>query len=329
MNENIDESDTHGDSSNRNDSVVTTEQVPDRKVGTGEANQIPSDNNVPASAAITRPMLSSTGPGYTRFKAGDMDPQMGVNIREILFVNESCIVYVDEHFSLQWYWNIKLKPDSAGVFKRAAELEARAQFLRHRRNQEDLPSAVRLIGEGVVELFSTQDTAYANAALDTADKFISQRSSEVSRGWYFGPFLGFFLASTVALLLLYALDPSLTKATILACTIAGGMGAFISRALDSGSTPIAATAGRTLHWIEAILRWCIGLTAGLAVWLLVAGNIAGSFLNGVGSDKNTFALIAIALLAGASERLLPSLIKSFDDSIAKKPTPQSATGGKS
>jgi hypothetical protein len=117
--------------------------------------------------------------------------------------------------------------------------------------------------------------------------------------------------------------------TILACTIAGGMGAFISRALDSGSTPVAATAGRTLHWIEAILRWCIGLTAGLAVWLLVTGNIAGSFLNGVGiaKNKNTFAMNAIPLLAGASERLLLSLIHSFDDSIAKKQTPQSATGG--
>jgi hypothetical protein len=185
----------------------------------------------------------------------------------------------------------------------------------------------RLIGEGVAELFSTKNNAYADAALDTAEKFITQGSREVSRGWYFGPFLGFFLVSSATLVLLYAWDSSLAKATLLACTIAGGMGAFISRALASDSVPIAATAGRRLHLIEAVLRWCIGLTAGMAVWLLVSGNIAGSFLNGTGTEKmNTFALIAIALLAGASERLLPSLIQRFDNSIVKKDKPAAAGG---
>jgi hypothetical protein len=155
--------------------------------------------------------------------------------------------------------------------------------------------------------------------MDTADKFISQRSREVSRGWYFGPFLGFFLISIIVLLALYIFDPTLSKTAIFACMFAGGVGAFISRALAIDNTPIAATAGKTLHWIEAILRWCIGLTAGLVIWLLVTGNIAASFLNS-SSPSNAFALVSIALLAGASERLLPSVIQSFDDSINKKDT---------
>ena len=48
---------------------------------------------------------------------------------------------------------------------------------------------------------------------------------------------------------------------------AGGVGSFVSRSFDNESTPIAATAGRSLHYIEATLRWFIGLTAGLIVWL--------------------------------------------------------------
>ena len=64
-------------------------------------------------------------------------------------------------------------------------------------------------------------------------------------------------------------------------------------------------------------------TADLIVWLLVTGNIAGSFLNTDaagknGSAQNTFALIAIAVLAGASERLLPSLGASTED-VLKSP----------
>jgi hypothetical protein len=273
-------------------------------------------------------MGSDAGTDYTSLKVGEKDPQMGVKIREIVFVNRSCIVYIDEQFALQWYWNLSLRPESATIFNRVADLEARAQFLRHQKNEEDRLSAIRLIGEGVFELFSTQDPAYATAALDTADKFISQRSREVSRGWYFGPFLGFFVVSMIALLLLYFLDPTLSKTAIFACIFAGGIGAFVSRALDTNNTPIAATAGKTLHWIEAILRWCIGLIAGLVIWFLVTGNIAASFLNTSGA-QNTFALVSIALLAGASERLLPSLLRSFDDSIDKKDQSQQPKSGTS
>jgi hypothetical protein len=255
---------------------------------------------------------------YTSFRVGQVDPSMGVKIKEILRVNDCFIVYIDEKFSLQWYWNLPLDADiAAKVFNRAGDLEARTQFLRQKEDQEEnLTSALRLIGEGVVELFSTKDVTYANAALDTADKFITQRSREVSRRWYFIPFLIFFAVSALVILVSYIFDSSLTKQIAIICTFAGGVGAFISRALDNDNTPISATAGRMLHWIEATLRWCIGLTAGLIVWLLVTGNIAGSFLN-TPTGQNTFALVAVALLAGASERLLPSLIQTFDESIKK------------
>jgi hypothetical protein len=154
------------------------------------------------------------------------------------------------------------------------------------------------------------------------DKFITQRAREASRRWYFIPFLIYFAISALVILVSYVLDPEMTKWVAIICAFAGGLGSFISRALDCDNIPIAATAGRMLHWIEATLRWCIGLTAGLIVWLLVTGDIAASFLNTT-SRQNTFALIAIALLAGASERLLPSLIQTFDDSIKKKGGPQS------
>ena len=267
---------------------------------------------------------------YASLRVGETDPRLGVKIKEILLVNRRCIVYIDEEFSLQWYWSFSLDAKiAAPIFNRAGELEAKAQFLRHlKKPQEDqntprdLLNAVRLIGEGVVALFSTQDLTYANAALDTADKFITQRAREVSRSWYFIPFLIFFAISIIGISLSYRFDTTMVKTIAVACMFAGGLGSFISRALDNDNTPVAATAGRALHWIEATLRWCIGLTAGLIVWLLITGNIAGSFLNtNAGRDpnagQNTFALIAIAILAGASERLLPSLIRTFDESIKK------------
>jgi hypothetical protein len=56
----------------------------------------------------------------------------------------------------------------------------------------------------------------------------------------------------------------------------------------------------------------------MIVWLLVKGNIAASFINlSDAGESGRFAVIALAILAGASERLFPSLIKTFDDSIKK------------
>jgi hypothetical protein len=302
--------------------------------GVPDPNKIPpkSETKIDLSQLLLpidqpRSDTESTGNGvfrnYTSFRVGQLDPSMGVKIKEILRVNDRFIVYIDEKFDLQWYWYFPLDPDTAAkVFNRAGDLEAKTQFLRQKEDQEDnLNSALRLIGEGVVELFSTKDVAYANAALDTADKFITQRAREVSRRWYFIPSLIFFAISALVILGSYIYDPTLTKQIAIICTFAGGVGAFISRALDNDNTPISATAGRMVHWIEATLRWCIGLTAGLIVWLLVTGNIAGSFLN-TNAGQNTFALVAIALLAGASERLLPSLIQTFDESIKKNNAPQ-------
>jgi hypothetical protein len=263
--------------------------------------------------------------GYMSFRVGLRDPNMGVEIKEILLRNDSCIVYIDANYTLQWYWDFNLNAEAAAkIFTRAGDLEARIQFLRGKSDQEDnLLSALRLIGEGVVELFTTNGIIYADAALDTAEKFVTQRAREVSRRWYFIPFLIFFAISALVILLSYLYDPSMTKQIAVICTFAGGLGSFISRALDNDNTPISATAGRMLHWIEATLRWCIGLTAGLVVWLLVTGKVAASFLNS-SDGQNTFGLIAIALLAGASERLLPSLIQTFDDSIKSKNSQQPA-----
>jgi hypothetical protein len=304
--------------------------------GVTDTNEIPSQlqsrsdlPQVQSATVLRRSDVESTensaSSNYMSFKVGEVDPNMNVKILEILLRNESCIVYIDETFSLQWYWDFELNPEtSAKVFNRAGDLEARIQFLKGRKGQKDnLLSGLRLIGEGVVELFTTQGITYADAALDTAEKFVTQRAREISRRWYFIPFLSFFAISALVILVSYIYDPSMTKQIAIICTFAGGLGSFISRALDNDNTPISATAGRMLHWIEATLRWCIGLTAGLIVWLLVTGKVAGSFLN-TGDSQNTFGLIAIAILAGASERLLPSLIQTFDDSIKTKSAQKAA-----
>jgi hypothetical protein len=288
------------------------------------------------SQHIEAPEKQSATPGkktsYQDYNAGDTDPLVGANIKEILIKGDSYFVYIDQDLILRWHWNASIDPNiAAPIFNRACELQAKSEFLRQTRRERDLTSARRLTGEGLVIMFSTQNQQYANAALDTAEKFITQIGTETSRGWYFGPFFILFAISIVAGLILYRQGHMAITTLPLVCCLAGGIGAFISTAIGNERIPCAPTAGRMLHFLEAFLRYTIGFAAGLIVWLATSGNVLIGFLN-LGSNSaaasaiswpgsslptSVYALVAVTMLAGASERLLPSLIGKFDDSIKK------------
>jgi hypothetical protein len=161
--------------------------------------------------------------------------------------------------------------------------------------------------------------------LDTAEKFIDQTGRETSRGWYFGPFFIFFSLSVASGLVLFFNGQVQNTTLPLVCCLAGGIGAFISTAIGNQRIPCAPSPGLILHLLEALLRYTIGFAAGLLVWLVTAGNLVIGFLNhasiptasaSTGNDQaaSIYALIAVALLSGTSERFLPSLITRFDDS---------------
>jgi hypothetical protein len=175
-------------------------------------------------------------------------------------------------------------------------------------------------------MFCTENPVYANAALDTAEKFISQVGRETSRGWYFVPFFIFFAVSVLIGLILYRHGHMRITTLPLVCSLGGGIGAFISTAIGNERIPCAPSAGRLLHLLEALLRYTVGFAAGLLVWLATSGNLAAGIVGLASSSAaspwpgnhlpaSVYALIAMALLAGTSERLLPSLMARFDDSV--------------
>jgi hypothetical protein len=289
--------------------------------------------------SATQPVAPVDQASFQDFKAGDTDPLVGVKIKEVLVKADNFIVYIDEELCLHWRWNTAVDSNSAApIFNRACELQAVSEFLRQTLRKRNLISARRLIGEGLVVMFCTQNQTYANAALDTAEKFITQIGRETSRAWYFLPFFLFFGVSVLSGLILYHHGQMQITTLPLVCSLGGGIGAFISSAIGNERIPCAPTAGRFLHLLEALLRYTIGFAAGLLVWLATSGNIAIGFLNLANSSStasaslspgnhlsaSVYALITVALLAGTSERLLPSLIAKFDDSLKTTNAPRTA-----
>ena len=267
-------------------SPVSETPAPQPTVPIAPAQQTRELVQAPSESAA-KPVVPVEKSFFQGFKAGDTDPLVGVVIKEILIKTDTYIVYIDQDLIVRWHWNTVVDSNRAApIFNRASELQAKSEFLRQALHNRDLMSARQLIGEGLVVMFCTQNQAYANAALDTAEKFIAQRGRETSRGWYFGPFFVFFAASVVIGLILYRKGQMQLTTLPLVCAFGGGLGAFISTAIGNERIPCAPTAGRILHFLEALLRYTIGFAAGLLVWLAASGNIAVGFLNLANSPAN-------------------------------------------
>lgn len=125
-------------------------------------------------------------PYFWELRAGDRDPLANVKLKTVQAKSQSFIVYIDEANNLQWAWFGELdQRKSAPIFNRINELEAKADFLRETKQDNSLFFAKILIGEGLVRFFLTHDPDIPSEALDTAEKFISQKAKRDEPGLVF------------------------------------------------------------------------------------------------------------------------------------------------
>lgn len=278
--------------------------------------------------------------GFMDYNEGDVYDGIGRKVQELIMKTNDFIVFIDEYGSVQWGFD---SPNSStdhynAVSNRVAELETRSRFLRVRSapkqgedvaaHQHALFSARRLIAEGMARQLSSDSLESAQGILDTADKWIAQRSLECSRSWLLIPFGSLAAAGLLAFFILVLISggpPENGSPQLwLLGALLGGVGALISNVSFNRKIPFDATAGRSLHWLEAALRWMVGISAGLAAQLLIQGNVMLGFLADAGNSP--VAGLVLSLLAGLSELFFPTLLRQFDQSVeaVKKPIPADA-----
>lgn len=303
-----------------------------------------NDQPNPPSAdddARSRGFLEGKKPYRPDLGVGKTVPELGVAIDEILLRCDTYLIFVDENGDLQWLID-EMPAGSAWALPRVADLEARCDFFKQAvvpmyvhifrpflrkwkglnasfANSAATASAIsakRHIGQGLAVLFSPDGTkAEAEAAFASAQRFIEQRGRELSLVWLYSTFGFLAVLSIVALLrLVFGEDQQDVRWAVLSCAAAGGIGAYISRALASRTDlPCDANAGWYLHVQEALLRWSVGVVAGGLMCLLVGGKV---LLGGLGADGLSFpAVLALATISGMSERFLPTLLNRFDDQV--------------
>ena len=264
-----------------------------------------SSTETPGSAQTPYPFNFST------LREGDKDPTLNKVVEWLIDCDDDYIVYLDEDYYVEWTMNDNslLGPDTGPYLNMVGWLEAvDTSYLR----LQQIKSYRRMIAEGVARLFQ-KDLQTAQNAFTLAEKWITARNTEVARRWYLMGAGSAALVSASAVLVLGfwfwggALETPFGKSVydILMGTSMGGLGAWLSVIQRSRNAELDVAAGPMLHHLEGAFRIMVGKLGALLVALAIRAGL-------IVQVKQLSAIMVMCMVAGASERLVPSFIEQVE-----------------
>ena len=242
----------------------------------------------------------------------------------IMEADDRFIVCIDEEMDVDWMTGkdfLGHKDEKAfhDILNRMALLESQPT---HDLDPKIRLSFKRMLGEAVARGLS-DDYINAGKVLEKAKTFVEARKEELARSWYLATGASLTCAILFAGLLVWSVrEPiRLTMGDVvfwlIISSIAGGTGAFLSIIMRMGRAAVDISAGKTLHQLECASRIIAGMLSAVLVCLAVYGEVIFPIFR---KGANPCAFLAfIAMVAGASERLAPSLIETFEKQGKKLP----------
>jgi hypothetical protein len=248
---------------------------------------------------------------FSTLREGDRDPTLNKIVTWLVAADDDYIVYLDEQDYVEWTMNDNslLGPDTGQYLNMVGFLEA---VDTSNLAPQQIESYRRLIAEGVARLFQKNLPA-AQSALQGAEKWITARNTEVARRWYLMGSGAAALASALAILalgvwfLLGALDTQFGKSIydILMGASMGGLGAWLSVIQRSRNAELDVAAGPMLHRLEGAFRIMVGVLGAMLVALAIRAGL-------IVQANQLPELMVICMVAGVSERLVPSFIEQVE-----------------
>lgn len=252
---------------------------------------------------------------FTTLKEGDTDPNLGKRIKTLIFSAEDFVVYLDDDDYVEWFTSERYEdyPDDFGeVTNKVSLLESISMMSLEKKG---IQSIGRLLAEGMARLLDDHKTTNALLILKEAETILKEKA----RIWY--------LSSSCITTLFFILTISIVGIAsspiqniigaeafdIFLGSCFGAIGAFISIFIRSKKIPINIMSGRRIHYFEGALRIFFGILGALTIALGIKANIIAGLINDINKTSQTQTLLYfICTIAGASERIVPSLISQFE-----------------
>jgi hypothetical protein len=243
-----------------------------------------------------------------------------LDIKFLVLATDNYIVFIDSSLDVDWDTKSNYKVENERKFNdiinSAALLESNPCCISLKKDV--VIRFKRLIGEAIARNLGND---YENAALmlKSAENFITSRSAELARMWYvissgifatifiFLAFIGWIGRNYFIGLL------GVSAFFLIITSLAGALGSFLSIIQRMGNTPLNSSSGQQLHVLEGASKIVAGVISAFLVVLSVNSGILLPIFTK--ADKQHIAMALAGLIAGASERLVPSLI-SHVESIA-------------
>mgnify|MGYP001037253028 CR=1 FL=1 len=259
---------------------------------------------------------------YSKFHEGDTDPSTGKIIRKLIMNTTDYIVYLDQDYRIQWETTDNYLASKGNkysdlfgeVITKVTELEGLSEV-------SVLPEAQKreyrtLLGSAITMMLEKEKDAVIRGVLREADRYLNDRMTELARKWYLLSSSGVTLLACIAFMLLWVFRDgaeSIFQARavdVMLGTGLGALGALFSIITRSSKLRVNVSAGRAIHYIEGTARVVVGMIGALLVALAIE---AGMFLGVINTSTYSLTLLlAVCLIAGASERMAPSIIRRVE-----------------
>ena len=251
-------------------------------------------------------------------KAGDNEPSLGKNIKEVIIADDSYIVYMDSEGTIQWttegYSNFS--PDFGKIQNQISFWESVCNKVFCANEAYTFKT---LLAEGYARILDEKKFAPAQQIIDDTKERIKSVGEAKVRVIYL---LSGFITSLVACFAFMYLwiDRDAMKNSVgedafqvIACSIVGSIGAFISTFIRAKNYKAEITAGTFIHSFDGVLRIFYGLIAGCVICLAIKSNFTLGFIN---SLKRSFPVeLFMSMVGGASEILVPSIVKKVEGKV--------------
>lgn len=281
----------------------------------------------------------------SHLQEGSRDPWLGGEIECIVRKSTKFIVYLDKALEIRWWWLVRVNEDVVNAVQaRVNALEHESSFLlthkpvrlvpwREAPNvpQRAIAKNIRcLIGEAMANALNSSTLEDCERVLAEAERQIAivkdQQARPVFTGW-FGFWVAMFGILSVSFysggkFFVAAEDLGFVQMWLEA-GLCGAFGALISALTRTRALQLEPAAGHRGLAIEAAARAFIGLGAGLLVFFALEAGVLQAALSSDPEVQRGMRLF-ICVAAGASERILPSLIGKADNIVETRITTTTA-----
>jgi hypothetical protein len=279
-------------------------------LGEGASAPAPASNDAAPAGGI-----KGAVPPHYSLKEGDVDPELGKTVQDIIMSTEEFVVYVDTDQYVQWLTVEPYeKPKHRGeVLSRATILEAQSKFIT---DTATLREVRRIIAEAIAQCLDRQPKEDSLRLLREAEQQIAARNKEVAWQWYFKAAYQVAGVAIAVFILIWALRVPLTSyfgnnaIEIALGALCGPLGSLLSATSRANRLVLDANAGQRIHTFEGLSRIGVGMVGALFVALATKGGLIMGGMHFAGSPLSL--MLALCVAAGASERLVPSLVTSFE-----------------